>query len=224
MYHFWIFDTTRPWLKPRPPIPLSNTLTILPMGRYIYIYILSSGDRRFRCITTQDGLTRRTLQAQSKPAQLYTRLSILLLSHLGHLRQLGNYYAFCISFHLFIFCAISSCRLFLLLFLIFMIIFCFESFSHHRLLMAFHLSLRDNKSPQVSRTLLSILADLNNAVIWRVSTRPLISMSSYPCTNYLGTIPSAPITSDITITLYIYIYIYIGMNKNAHPIKRCKNC
>ena len=34
------------------------------------------------------------------------------------------------------------------------------------------------KSPQVSRTLLSILADLNNAVIWIVSTPLLISMST----------------------------------------------
>ena len=49
--------------------------------------------------------------------------------------------------------------------------FFFESFSHQR----FHWSLRDNKSPQVSRTLPSILTDLNNAGVWRVSTRPVIS-------------------------------------------------
>ena len=30
----------------------------------------------------------------------------------------------------------------------------------------------DSKSPQVSKTLLSTLADLNNAVVWMVSTRP----------------------------------------------------
>ena len=36
----------------------------------------------------------------------------------------------------------------------------------------FHWSLRDK-----SKTLLSILADLNNAVVWMVSTRPLISKS-----------------------------------------------
>ena len=40
--------------------------------------------------------------------------------------------------------------------------------------MVFHRSLRDNKSPQVSRTLLSVLADLSNAVVWMVSTRPVI--------------------------------------------------
>ena len=40
--------------------------------------------------------------------------------------------------------------------------------------------LRDSKFPQVSRTLLSILADLNNAVVFMVSTRLLISKSSNP--------------------------------------------
>ena len=44
--------------------------------------------------------------------------------------------------------------------------------------MAFHWSLSDNKSPQVSRTLLSILAVLNDVVVWMVSTRPPISKSS----------------------------------------------
>ena len=47
-----------------------------------------------------------------------------------------------------------------------------HSFSCQRYLMIFHWSLRDSKSPQVSRTLLSILDVLNNAVVWMVSTRP----------------------------------------------------
>ena len=54
----------------------------------------------------------------------------------------------------------------------------FESLSHQRQLMVFHWSLSDNKSPQVDKTLLSILADFNNIVAWVVSTRPLISKSS----------------------------------------------
>ena len=41
----------------------------------------------------------------------------------------------------------------------------FSSFSHQRQQMVFHWSLSDSKSPQISRTLLSILADLNNAVV-----------------------------------------------------------
>ena len=39
-------------------------------------------------------------------------------------------------------------------------------------------ALVDRKSPQVSRTLLSILVDLNNVVVWMASTCPLISKSS----------------------------------------------
>ena len=55
----------------------------------------------------------------------------------------------------------------------------------------FHYSQSDSKSPQVSTTPFSILADLNNAVVWMVSSRSLISKSPSPCTNPLGTIPSA---------------------------------
>ena len=56
----------------------------------------------------------------------------------------------------------------------------FESFSYQRLLMFIHWSLSDSKSPQVSRTLLSILTDLNNVVVWTASTRPVISKSFSP--------------------------------------------
>ena len=45
--------------------------------------------------------------------------------------------------------------------------------------MVFHWSLSDSKSPLVSRTLLTILAVLNNAVVWMVSTRPPTSKSYY---------------------------------------------
>ena len=36
------------------------------------------------------------------------------------------------------------------------------------------------KSPQISRTLLSILTDLNNIVVWMVSTCPFNTNSSSP--------------------------------------------
>ena len=71
--------------------------------------------------------------------------------------------------------------------------------------MVFHWSLSDGKS-QVSRTLLSILADLNNAVVWMVSTHSLISKSSSPCTNPLVTVPSAPITIGITLTFIFHSF------------------
>ena len=53
--------------------------------------------------------------------------------------------------------------------------------------MVSHKSLCDSKSLQVSRTLLSIPADLNNAVVWIVSTCPLISKSSRHFCNPLVT-------------------------------------
>ena len=66
--------------------------------------------------------------------------------------------------------------------------------------MAFHWSLSDSKSPQVSRTLLSILAVLNNVVVWMVSTCPPTSKSSSPFSNPLVTVPNTPITIGIIVT------------------------
>ena len=77
-------------------------------------------------------------------------------------------------------------------------------FSHQLTLMVFHWSLRDSKSPQVSRILLSILADLNNAVVWMVSTPPLISKSSSPFINPFVTVPRAPIIIDINVTFIFH--------------------
>ena len=65
--------------------------------------------------------------------------------------------------------------------------------------MVFHWSLVDSKTPQVSRTLLSILAVLNNVVLM-VSTRPPTSKSSSPFSNPLVTVPNAPITIGIIVT------------------------
>ena len=56
--------------------------------------------------------------------------------------------------------------------------------------MVFHWSLSDSKFPQVSRTLLNILAVLNNAVVWMVSTRPTTSKSPSPFNNPLITVPN----------------------------------
>ena len=84
--------------------------------------------------------------------------------------------------------------------LCFIIILFLESFSHQLTLMVFHWSLSDSESPQISKTLLSILADLNNAVAWKVFTHPVISKSSIPCTNPLVTVTRAPITTGIIIT------------------------
>ena len=72
--------------------------------------------------------------------------------------------------------------------------------------MVFHWSLSDSKFPQVSRTLLSILAVLNNVVAWMVSTRPPTFMSSNLFYNPLVTVPKAPITIGITVTFLFHSF------------------
>ena len=69
--------------------------------------------------------------------------------------------------------------------------------------MASHWSSGDSKSPKVSRTL---LVDLNNSVVWMVSTRPLIYKSFSPYTNPLVTVPSAPIIIGITVTFMFHSF------------------
>ena len=69
-----------------------------------------------------------------------------------------------------------------------------------------HWSLSDSKSPQVSCTLLSILAVFNNVVVWMVSTRPPDSKSSSPFDNPLVTVPKAPITIGIIVTFMFHSF------------------
>ena len=72
--------------------------------------------------------------------------------------------------------------------------------------MVFHWSLSDSKSPQVSGTLLSILAVLNNAVVWMVSTRPPTSKSSSSFSNPLVAVPNVPITIGIIVTCMFHSF------------------
>ena len=72
--------------------------------------------------------------------------------------------------------------------------------------MVFQWSLSDCKSHQVSRTLLSILAVLNNTVVWIVSTRPPIFKCSGPFKSPLVTVPNAPITIGIIVTFIFYSF------------------
>ena len=60
----------------------------------------------------------------------------------------------------------------------------------------FRWSLSDSKFPQVSRTLLSILADPNNAVVWKIFNHIMLSNSSIPFYKSLGNVPSASIKTD----------------------------
>ena len=59
---------------------------------------------------------------------------------------------------------------------------------------------------QDSRTLLSILYDLNNAVVWMVSILPPIFSGSNPLSIPLGTISCAPTTIGITIIYTFHNY------------------
>ena len=68
--------------------------------------------------------------------------------------------------------------------------------------MVFRRSLSDSKSPRVSRTHLSILAVLNNAVVKMVPTRPPTFKSSSPFNNHLVTVPNAPPTTGIIVTMF----------------------
>ena len=70
-------------------------------------------------------------------------------------------------------------------------------------MMVFHRHLSDIKSPQVSRTLLSILAVFNNVVVWMVSTRPPTSESSRPFNNPSITVPKAPIDTFMFHSFFI---------------------
>ena len=80
----------------------------------------------------------------------------------------------------------------------------FVCFSYHFWLMIFHWSLSDSKSPQVTRTLQSILVNLNNAVEWKVSNISLISRFFSLFSKTLRTVPIAPTTIGITVTLMFH--------------------
>ena len=94
----------------------------------------------------------------------------------------------------------------IIIIIIIIIVIITQSFSYQRKLMVFHWGLSDSKSPQVSRTLLSILAVFNNAVVWMVSTRPPTSKSSRPFNNPLVTVPKAPITIGIIVTFMFHSF------------------
>ena len=78
--------------------------------------------------------------------------------------------------------------------------------------MNFNWRLCDSKSPLVSRTLLSILVDLNNAEVWMVSTRPLISKSS----SHLLIVPSASITIGIIVTFIFHVFFFNSLARSRY--------
>ena len=90
------------------------------------------------------------------------------------------------------------------------------SFSLQHELMVFYWSLGDDKCSQVSRTFPSILADLNNAVVWIVSIRPPISNSSGTLSKPLETVPNALIRIDITVIFHSFLSYLVRSEKLSH--------
>ena len=74
--------------------------------------------------------------------------------------------------------------------------------------MVFHWRLSASESPQVSRTLLSILVVFNNDVVWMVSTRPPTFKSCRPLKKPLVTVPKAPIIIGIIVTFMFHSFFH----------------
>ena len=105
-------------------------------------------------------------------------------------------------------CCICLCGCIIIIIIIFIIIYSFKSFSYQLTVAASQWSLSDSKSPQVSRTLLNLLADLHNAVVCMISTS-LIFKSSSLFTNPLGIVQSAQTRSCITVTLMFHSFFVL---------------
>ena len=82
--------------------------------------------------------------------------------------------------------------------------------------MVFHRSVSNCKSFQVSRTLLSILAVLRNAVVWMVSIHPPILNSTSPLSKSLRIVSTMPITAVITLTHIFHSFLsFLTRSKNT---------
>ena len=78
--------------------------------------------------------------------------------------------------------------------------------------MVFHWSVSDSKSLHVSRTLLSIVAVLENAVVPMVSSGPPTSNSSNPFHNPLVTVLKAPMEIAI-IVKFMFHFLFQSSSK-----------
>ena len=73
--------------------------------------------------------------------------------------------------------------------------------------MVYQWSLSDSKSTQVSKTLVSILVDLNNGVVLLVSVSSSISNYFCPLTKRFGTVPSGLITICIIDSVIFHSFL-----------------
>ena len=95
------------------------------------------------------------------------------------------------------------------------------------LLRGFRWGLSDSKYPQVSRTLLSILTDLNYTVVWRISICPLISESSRPLIDYdwyhRNFVTKFFLFSSLARSRYLYLFRFLfilfwGLSGRQSPL------
>ena len=77
----------------------------------------------------------------------------------------------------------------------------------------FYWSLNDSMSLEVSRTLLSILVDLNNAFVWMVLILLLISSFFSLYSKFLDSDPRAPSTVGITVTFMFYSFFFSSLSR-----------
>ena len=75
--------------------------------------------------------------------------------------------------------------------------------------MVYHRNLSDSKSHQISRTLLSILADLNNAVVWMILILTLIFNSSSSLSKSLGIVLSALATIGVIVIFMFHRFLHL---------------
>ena len=81
-------------------------------------------------------------------------------------------------------------------------------FTPCEVLTSFHRSFSASYSLQLSRTRLSILDDISNTVVWRVSIL-MISNFSIPGRQALGIVSRAPTSVGITVTFIIYWFLIL---------------
>ena len=77
----------------------------------------------------------------------------------------------------------------------------FACFLHVRVLIVFQTWLSKSKSPQIFRTLLSILSDHNTAIVWMISMRPQILQFSRHLTKLFRTAPSVFSSLQLLLSL-----------------------
>ena len=84
----------------------------------------------------------------------------------------------------------------------------------------FSLMSEENKSPRISRTLLSILTKFNSAVVWMISILLLISSSSNLFSRLLRTAPTSPTTICITAPFRFHSFSALKQNPGICPVFR----